>query len=75
MEDGESATVAALAKPRGKQGRKRMKTVVRVRGRKLFHRDVWRVRIDSKEWQYDKILIDGEHLSVVFRREETPCDR
>lgn len=51
-----------------------MKTEVRIRGRKLFHlhRNVWRVRVDSKEWLYDKILIDGEHLSVVFRREKPP---
>lgn len=52
-----------------------MKTEVRIRVRRWFHRNVWRVRLNSKEWQYDKILIDGEHLSVVFRREETPCDR
>ena len=60
-----------LAKPRENKG-ERMKTEVRICGHKLFRRNVWRVRINGQRWLYDKIITDGKHLSVVFRREEVP---
>lgn len=47
-----------------------MNTKVRIRGRRRFNRNVWCVRLNGKEWRYDKVLIDGKHLSVVFKREE-----
>lgn len=49
-----------------------MTTKIRIRVRRVFHRNVCSVRIDGKQWHYDKTLIDGEHVSVVFRREEVP---
>lgn len=49
-----------------------MTTKVRIRGRRGPRRNVWHVRVNGKDWQYDKTLIYGKHLSVVFRREEAP---